>query len=153
MEHCWRRCRSGGVALQPELCASDLQNDRRGSIWKAGQCRREQLRLLKRDVTLEAQPPQPARCCTREAARRFANGQARPAPRLAAVSAVKPSTLSGLIRRLVSAGELHKRALPTGHTGYAIADTLPRYPATQDPPTPGHRALRPRPYAACPHPT
>ena len=44
---------------------------------------------------------------------------------LAAVSGVEPNTLSGLLRRLVKAGELQQRALPTGRTGYAIADTPP----------------------------
>ena len=33
--------------------------------------------------------------------------------------------MSGLIRRLVKAGELQQRELPTGRTGYAIADTPP----------------------------
>ena len=46
---------------------------------------------------------------------------------LAAVSGVEPNTLSGLIRRLVKAGELQQRALPTGRTGYAIADTPPAH--------------------------
>lgn len=48
---------------------------------------------------------------------------------LAAVSGVEPNTLSALIRRLVNAGELHKRALPTGRTGYALADTPPAQPS------------------------
>jgi hypothetical protein len=44
---------------------------------------------------------------------------------LAAVSGVEANTLSGLNRRLVKAGELQQRELPTGRTGYAIADTPP----------------------------
>jgi Fic family protein len=42
---------------------------------------------------------------------------------LAAVSEVEPNTLNALLARLVKAGELQKRALPTGRTGYALADT------------------------------
>lgn len=48
---------------------------------------------------------------------------------LAAVSGVEPNTLSGLIRRLVKGGELQKRALPTGRTGYAMADMPPAQPS------------------------
>jgi hypothetical protein len=44
---------------------------------------------------------------------------------LAAVSKVEPNTLNALLARLVKAGELQKRALPTGRTGYAPSDTPP----------------------------
>lgn len=47
---------------------------------------------------------------------------------LAAVSSVEPNTLSGLLGRLVKAGELQTRALPTGRTGYALADPPPVQP-------------------------
>ena len=48
---------------------------------------------------------------------------------LAAVSGVDPNTLSALLARLVKAGELQTRALPTGRTGYALADGAPAQPA------------------------
>ncbi len=44
---------------------------------------------------------------------------------LAVVSKVEPNTLHGLLARLVKAGELQKRALPTGRTGYAPSDPVP----------------------------
>jgi hypothetical protein len=44
---------------------------------------------------------------------------------LAVVSKVEPNTLYGLLARLVKAGELQKRDLPTGRTGYAPANSLP----------------------------
>ncbi len=49
---------------------------------------------------------------------------------LAAVSGVEPNTLSVLIGRLIKAGELQARALPTGRAGYALADTPPAQPAS-----------------------
>jgi hypothetical protein len=48
---------------------------------------------------------------------------------LAAVSEVEPNTLKALLARLVKAGELQKRALPTGRTGYALAHPRPAKPA------------------------
>lgn len=47
---------------------------------------------------------------------------------LAGVSGVEPNTLSGLLGRLVKAGELQTRALPTGRTGYALAGPPPVQP-------------------------
>ena len=78
-------------------------------------------------------PPPPAK--PRKRAPRGANRQAvlraaseRPGAtraELAAVSGVDPNTLSALLARLVKAGELQTRALPTGRTGYALADSAP----------------------------
>ena len=48
---------------------------------------------------------------------------------LAAVSGVDPNTLSALLARLVKADELQTRVLPTGRTGYALADSAPAQPA------------------------
>ena len=82
-------------------------------------------------------PPPPAK--PRKRAPRGANRQAvlraaseRPGgtrAELAAVSGVDPNTLSALLTRLVKAGELQTRALPTGRTGYALADSAPAQPA------------------------
>ena len=44
-------------------------------------------------------------------------------------SGVDPNTLSALLAWLVNAGELQTRALPTGRTGYALADGAPAQPA------------------------
>ena len=44
---------------------------------------------------------------------------------LAAVSGVERNTLNGLLARLVKDGELQKRSLPTGRTGYALGDVRP----------------------------
>jgi hypothetical protein len=47
---------------------------------------------------------------------------------LAAVSGVQQNTLNGLLARLIRGGELQKRALPTGRTGYALVDAPPAQP-------------------------
>jgi hypothetical protein len=47
---------------------------------------------------------------------------------LAAVSGVQPNTLSGLLARLVEAGELQTSVLPTGRAGYVLAQTPPVRP-------------------------
>ena len=47
------------------------------------------------------------------------------AAELAAVSKVDRNTLNVLLSRLVKAGELQKRALPTGRAGYALGDARP----------------------------
>jgi hypothetical protein len=83
-----------------------------------------------------ARKTQPAK--RRKRARRGANREAvllaaseRPGAtsgELAAVSGVEPNTLSGLLARLVKAGELQTSVLPTGRTGYALAQT-PAQPA------------------------
>ncbi len=44
---------------------------------------------------------------------------------LAAASGVQGGTLSALLRTLVSRGELEKRSLPGGRTGYALAQSVP----------------------------
>ena len=44
---------------------------------------------------------------------------------LATVSGVERNTLNALVARLVQAGELEPRALPTGRTGYAVTGTRP----------------------------
>ncbi|MCA1701132.1 MAG: hypothetical protein LC790_20425 [Actinobacteria bacterium] len=44
------------------------------------------------------------------------------AAELAVVSKVERNTLNVLLSRLVKAGELQKRALPTGRAGYALGD-------------------------------
>ncbi len=49
---------------------------------------------------------------------------------LADASGVHRNTLYGLLTRLVNEGELQTRSLPTGRTGYALAQ-----PPPQDPPT------------------
>lgn len=67
---------------------------------------------------------------------------------LAAVSGVQRNTLNVLVARLVKAGDLEPRALPTGQTGYALAGTRPggalstiahgdRGPAAGEPPPTG----------------
>lgn len=45
---------------------------------------------------------------------------------LANVSGVERNTLYGLLARLVNAGELQTRSLPTGRTGYALAQPQPQ---------------------------
>jgi hypothetical protein len=47
------------------------------------------------------------------------------AAELAAVSKVDRNTLNTLLARLVKAGELRKRALPTGRAGYVLGDATP----------------------------
>jgi len=84
-------------------------------------------------TSARARKPPPAK--PRKRAPRGANRQAvlraaseRPGAtraELAAVSGVDPNTLSALLARLVKAGELQTRALPTGRTGYALADSAP----------------------------
>jgi hypothetical protein len=69
----------------------------------------------------------------RKRARRGANREAllrairdRPgasSAELAGASGVERNTLNGLIGRLVKAGELEKRQLPSGRTGYAMSST------------------------------
>ena len=58
---------------------------------------------------------------------------------LAAASGVTGGALSALLRRLTEAGELEKRELPGGQTGYALRaetpDVTPAGPATQAAPT------------------
>lgn len=54
---------------------------------------------------------------------------------LAAVSEVEPNTLKALLTRLVKAGELQTRALPTGRTGYAPPTTRPAQPSRAQPAT------------------
>jgi hypothetical protein len=44
---------------------------------------------------------------------------------LAAVSGVERNTLNALLARLVKRGELQKRPLPTGRTGYALGEQAP----------------------------
>jgi CRP-like cAMP-binding protein len=88
-------------------------------------------------TSARAHKPPPAK--RRKRAPRGANRQAvlraaseRPGAtraELAAVSGVDPNTLSALLARLVKAGELQTRALPTGRTGYALADSAPAQPA------------------------
>ena len=89
--------------------------------------------------TTSAHPHKPPPAKRRKRAPRGANRQAvlraaseRPGAtraELAAVSGVDPNTLSALLARLVKAGELQTRALPTGRTGYALADSAPAQPA------------------------
>lgn len=45
---------------------------------------------------------------------------------LASVSGVERNTLYGLLTRLVNAGELQTHSLPTGRTGYALAEPPPQ---------------------------
>ena len=52
---------------------------------------------------------------------------------LAALSGVERNTLNGLLARLVKAGELQARQLPTGRTGYALVDAGPAAPAAAAP--------------------
>ena len=47
------------------------------------------------------------------------------AAELAAVSKVDRNTLNVLLSRLMKAGELQKRPLPTGRAGYALGDARP----------------------------
>jgi hypothetical protein len=77
-------------------------------------------------------PGRPARQ-PRKRARRGANREAllrairdRPgasSAELAGASGVERNTLNGLLGRLVKAGELEKRQLPSGRTGYAMSST------------------------------
>jgi hypothetical protein len=71
------------------------------------------------------------------------------APEIAAVSGVSGATLYALLRTLSQRGELEKRDLPSGQTGYTLA-TAPTSPAT--PPTPAPRTSEPTP-TATPTPT
>ena len=48
---------------------------------------------------------------------------------LAARSGVERNTLNGLLARLVKAGELQTRQLPTGRMGYVLGDASPAAPA------------------------
>ena len=52
---------------------------------------------------------------------------------LAALSGVERNTLNGLLARLVKAGELQARQLPTRRTGYALVDAGPAAPAAAAP--------------------
>ena len=54
---------------------------------------------------------------------------------LAAASGVQGGTLSALLRTLVSRGELEKRPLPGGQTGYALAQSVPAGDAPAAKPT------------------
>jgi hypothetical protein len=73
------------------------------------------------------------RGANREAVLRAA--QERPgatAAELAAISKVDRNTLNGLLARLVKAGELQTRELPTGRAGYALVNTTPTEPTAAD---------------------
>ena len=59
------------------------------------------------------------------------------AAQLAAASKVDRSTLNALLARLVKAGELQTRELPTGRAGYALGDATSAGPAAADEPAGG----------------
>ena len=52
---------------------------------------------------------------------------------LATISGVQANTLHALLARLVKSGELQKETLPTGRTGYALAQAQPEAPADAPP--------------------
>jgi hypothetical protein len=54
------------------------------------------------------------------------------AAELAAVSKVDRNTLNALLARLVKAGELQTRELPTGRAGYVLGDATPDKPTAAD---------------------
>jgi hypothetical protein len=54
------------------------------------------------------------------------------AAELSAVSKVGRNTLNALLARLVKAGELQTRQLPTGRAGYVLADATPDSPSVAD---------------------
>jgi len=73
------------------------------------------------------------RGANREAVLRAA--QERPgatAAELATVSKVDRNTLNALLARLVKAGELQTRELPTGRAGYMLGDATPDKPSAAD---------------------
>lgn len=85
-------------------------------------------------TSARARKPPPAKRAPRGANRQAVLRAASERPgatraELAAVSGVDPNTLSALLARLVKAGALQTRALPTGRTGYALADSAPAQPA------------------------
>jgi hypothetical protein len=79
----------------------------------------------------KARAPTPAAATRRTRAPRGANREAvlravgdragATSAELAAFSGVERNTVYGLLARLVKAGELQTRTLPTGRTGYALA--------------------------------